>query len=254
MFPLRDRTRRWICRTIFLTVGVAPTLSIIGWCMAMASPSHIASLREQFAAAVGRGLALRETHSSPAQRHAARRSRVVRSRNQRIAGAHRATGNARRRPSNVDRLGRRNQRGPNRLAVAAHRTSPATGRGSARRFAACDLGRCIGPLAGRFAIIRRQRISIQRPRQGPKSGGHGSACKCFCSHTDRNSCRSFARRRPACPAPPSNFAPSMHRCRAACSPRWRRSKIILGAVHLAGNDESGRKSNRLARRVPGTTS
>src|SRR6478735_6596858 len=53
MFPLRDRTRRWICRTIFLTVGVAPMLSIIGWCMAMASPSHVAGVRAQFASTLG---------------------------------------------------------------------------------------------------------------------------------------------------------------------------------------------------------
>ena len=49
MFPLRDRTRRWICRTIFFAVGVIPTLSIIAWCMAMTSPGRVAEVREQFA-------------------------------------------------------------------------------------------------------------------------------------------------------------------------------------------------------------
>jgi hypothetical protein len=53
MFPLRDRTRRWICRTIFFAVGVVPTLSIIGWCMAMTSPGRVTEVREKFADAVG---------------------------------------------------------------------------------------------------------------------------------------------------------------------------------------------------------
>jgi hypothetical protein len=53
MFPLRDRTRRWICRTIFFAVGVIPTLSIIAWCMAMTSPGRVTDVREKFADAVG---------------------------------------------------------------------------------------------------------------------------------------------------------------------------------------------------------
>jgi hypothetical protein len=53
MFPLRDRTRRWICRTIFIIVGVVPTVSIIACCAAMNSPTHIADVREQFANVVG---------------------------------------------------------------------------------------------------------------------------------------------------------------------------------------------------------
>ena len=53
MFPLRDRTRRWICRTIFFAVGVIPTLSIIAWCMAMTSPVRVSDVREKFADAVG---------------------------------------------------------------------------------------------------------------------------------------------------------------------------------------------------------
>jgi hypothetical protein len=53
MFPLRDRTRRWICRTIFFAVGVVPTLSIIAWCMAVTSPGHVADVREKFADAAG---------------------------------------------------------------------------------------------------------------------------------------------------------------------------------------------------------
>ncbi len=53
MFPLRDRTRRWICRTIFFAVGVIPTLSIIAWCMAMTSPGRVTDVHEKFADAVG---------------------------------------------------------------------------------------------------------------------------------------------------------------------------------------------------------
>ena len=194
MFPLRDRTRRCICRTMFLAVGVAPTLSLIGWCLAMTSPSHIASLRDQFAAAIGVNVQFEKlTHPRPGATL--------------LEGLELSDPETNKSLARIGQLEMRADDHPTCIISAAEINAAQIdwlwrlierrlqlGGGSARRFAACDFGRCIGPLAGRFAIIRRQRILLQRPRHGPKSGGHDAACKYFCNCTDRNSCRSLTRR------------------------------------------------------------
>jgi hypothetical protein len=53
MFPLHDRNRRLICRTIFLLCGVLPIVFVAGWCSWMRSPSRTESVRSQLESALG---------------------------------------------------------------------------------------------------------------------------------------------------------------------------------------------------------
>ncbi len=46
MFPLHERTRRRICRWVFITCGLLPMLAMIGWATAINSGNHFAAVRE----------------------------------------------------------------------------------------------------------------------------------------------------------------------------------------------------------------
>ena len=47
MFPLHDRTRRFICRTAFLLCGVLPTAVTLGWSLSMRSPGQMTAVRSR---------------------------------------------------------------------------------------------------------------------------------------------------------------------------------------------------------------
>jgi hypothetical protein len=53
MFPLHDRTRRFICRTLFLLCGVLPTVVILGWCLSVRSAGQLAAVRAQLETTLG---------------------------------------------------------------------------------------------------------------------------------------------------------------------------------------------------------
>ena len=53
MFPLHDRTRRFICRTAFLLCGVLPTAVTLGWSLSMRSPGQMAAVRSRLESALG---------------------------------------------------------------------------------------------------------------------------------------------------------------------------------------------------------
>jgi len=53
MFPMHDRTRRFICRTVFLLCGVLPTAIVLGWCLSMHSGGQLATLRARLESALG---------------------------------------------------------------------------------------------------------------------------------------------------------------------------------------------------------
>src|SRR5215471_7652228 len=53
MFPIHDRTRRWICRTIFIFGGVLPMLAVAAWAAVIHSASHLEAVRVRVEEALG---------------------------------------------------------------------------------------------------------------------------------------------------------------------------------------------------------
>jgi hypothetical protein len=53
MFPLHDRTRRFICRTVFLLCAVLPSITIAGWCLWMRAPNRAEAVRARLESALG---------------------------------------------------------------------------------------------------------------------------------------------------------------------------------------------------------
>jgi hypothetical protein len=53
MFPLHERTRRWICRTLFLLLGVLPTATVLAWCVHVNSAGQRGALQAQLQSALG---------------------------------------------------------------------------------------------------------------------------------------------------------------------------------------------------------
>jgi len=53
MFPIHERTRRWICRTAFLIAGVLPMMAVAAWSASVHSAAHLAAVRARLADAVG---------------------------------------------------------------------------------------------------------------------------------------------------------------------------------------------------------
>lgn len=52
MFPLHDRTRRIICRALFLMGGVLPIAMVVAWCLLVRSPMEVSSMRGRLEAAL----------------------------------------------------------------------------------------------------------------------------------------------------------------------------------------------------------
>ncbi|HTQ39525.1 MAG TPA: hypothetical protein VMJ32_10880 [Pirellulales bacterium] len=53
MFPLHERTRRFICRTLFLLCGVLPTATVLAWCIRVNSAAQATAVRAQLESALG---------------------------------------------------------------------------------------------------------------------------------------------------------------------------------------------------------
>jgi hypothetical protein len=53
MFPIHDRTRRWICRVIFILGGVLPMACVAAWAAVVHSASHVEAVRRQVAEVLG---------------------------------------------------------------------------------------------------------------------------------------------------------------------------------------------------------
>jgi len=53
MFPIHDRTRQWICRSVFILGGVAPMLAVVAWATVVHSVSHLEAVRLQVAEVLG---------------------------------------------------------------------------------------------------------------------------------------------------------------------------------------------------------
>jgi hypothetical protein len=53
MFPIHDRTRRWICRVIFILGGVLPTAAVAAWAAVVHSASHLEAVRLRVAEVLG---------------------------------------------------------------------------------------------------------------------------------------------------------------------------------------------------------
>jgi hypothetical protein len=53
MFPIHDRTRRWICRVIFILGGVLPMACVAAWAAVVHSASHLEAVRQQVAEVLG---------------------------------------------------------------------------------------------------------------------------------------------------------------------------------------------------------
>ena len=53
MFPLHDRTRRIICRALFLLGGVLPIGLVAAWCLLVRSPMEVSAVRGRLETALG---------------------------------------------------------------------------------------------------------------------------------------------------------------------------------------------------------
>jgi len=53
MFPIHDRTRRWICRVLFILGGVLPMACVAAWAAVVHSASHLEAVRQQVAEVLG---------------------------------------------------------------------------------------------------------------------------------------------------------------------------------------------------------
>jgi hypothetical protein len=53
MFPIHDRTRRWICRVIFILGGILPMVCVAAWAAVVHSPSHLEAVRREVAEILG---------------------------------------------------------------------------------------------------------------------------------------------------------------------------------------------------------
>jgi len=53
MFPIHDRTRRWICRVIFILGGVLPMAAVAAWAAVVHSASHLEAIRLHVAEVLG---------------------------------------------------------------------------------------------------------------------------------------------------------------------------------------------------------
>jgi hypothetical protein len=53
MFPIHDRTRRWICRVLFILGGVLPMAAVAAWAAVVHSASHLEAVRRQVAETLG---------------------------------------------------------------------------------------------------------------------------------------------------------------------------------------------------------
>ena len=53
MFPLHDKTRRGICRSLFAALCVLPTLGVLGWCISVNLPGHQTALERDLSRTLG---------------------------------------------------------------------------------------------------------------------------------------------------------------------------------------------------------
>ncbi len=75
MFPLHDRTRRFICRTVFLLCAVLPSIAIAGWCLWMRAPNRAEAVRAHLESALGLSVRLANvSYPRPPAAHCSRMS------------------------------------------------------------------------------------------------------------------------------------------------------------------------------------